>query len=345
MKRIYAFGLAACCAALLASCGNKPVTVDPAKLAVFKALPVTMESAGNPITDEKVALGRMLYFEKRLSKGQDVSCATCHELTKYGVDGASTSTGHKGQKGNRNSPTVYNAAGHFVQFWDGRAPTVEEQAKGPILNPVEMAMSSEKDAIAVLKSMPEYVQAFQKAFPKDKDPVTYDNVGFAIGAFERKLVTASRWDKFLNGDQAALTDAEKVGLNKFLDAGCQTCHNGTYMGGNMFQKLGAVKQWPADKDLGRFAVTKQEADKMVFKVETLRNIDRTGPYYHDGSVATLNDAVAKMAEFQLGKTLSKEDVDSIVTFLKTLTGDIPADYIKAPELPKSTARTPKPDKA
>jgi len=339
--------ISALLAGAVACTASKPtVTVDPSRLQAFKVLPAVMDSAANPITDDKVDLGRMLYYDARLSKGQDVSCNTCHALTKYGVDdeSESVSTGHKGQKGTRNSPTVYNAAGHFVQFWDGRAATIEEQAGGPMLNPVEMAMPDAKHVVAVLKSMPEYVAAFGKAFPGEKDPVTYDNAGKAIGAFERKLVTAARWDKFLAGDQAALNDAEKAGLNKFLDTGCQMCHSGAYMGGSMFQKLGAVQPWPQTADQGRFEVTKQDADKMVFKVPSLRNIEKTAPYYHDGSVKTLDDAVAKMAQYQLGKPLGKEDVDSVVTFLKTLTGELPAAYIKQPELPKSTPKTPPPDK-
>jgi cytochrome c peroxidase len=349
MKTRRQFGITLACAALigLAACstGKPKVVVEAARLQVFKVLPAQMESAENPITEEKVALGRMLYYDPRLSKGQDISCNTCHPLDKYGVEHEAVSTGHKGQKGTRNAPTVYNAAGHFVQFWDGRAPTIEEQAKGPVLNPVEMAMPNQKQALLVLKSIPEYVDLFKKAFPGDKDPVTYDNMAKAIGAFERKLVTASRWDRFLAGDQAALTDEEKAGLNKFLDAGCQTCHSGVYLGGSMFQKLGAVKPWEDSHDVGRFAVTKQEPDKLVFKVPSLRNIEKTAPYYHDGSVKTLEDAVTKMGSYQLGKELKPEEVASIVTFLKALTGELPADYIKPPVLPKSTARTPKPQKA
>jgi cytochrome c peroxidase len=318
--------------------------VDPAKLQGFKALPAVMESAGNPITEDKVNLGRMLYYDARLSRGQDVSCNTCHALDKYGVDAEPVSSGFKGQKGTRNSQTVYNAAGHFVQFWDGRAPTVEEQAKGPILNPVEMAMPDQKRVLDVLRSMPEYGDAFKKAFPDTKDPVTYDNVGLAIGAFERKLVTSARWDKFLGGDQAALTDTEKAGLNTFLDAGCQSCHSGAYLGGSLFQKLGAVKPWTEDQDLGRFGVTKQDADKQVFKVPSLRNIEKTAPYFHDGSVKTLEEAVTDMANYQLGRSLAPKEVTSIITFLKTLTGDLPTEYIKEPALPKSTAKTPKPEK-
>jgi cytochrome c peroxidase len=318
--------------------------VDAARLDVFKPLPAVMESGTNPLTEEKVSLGRMLYYDARLSRGQDVSCNSCHELSKYGVDQGPVSEGFKGQKGARNSPTTYNAAGHFVQFWDGRAATVEEQAKGPILNPVEMGMKSQKDVLAVIKSMPDYVVAFKAAFPGQKDPVTYDNVGNAIGAFERKLVTTSRWDKFLAGDQAALTEPEKAGLVTFLDTGCQTCHSGMYVGGSMFQKLGAAKPWPDSHDTGRFGVTKQEMDMMVFKVPTLRNIEKTAPYYHDGSVATLEQAVTKMGEHQLGKQLSASQVASIVTFLKSMTGEIPAEYIKQPQLPASTSKTPKPAK-
>jgi cytochrome c peroxidase len=236
---------------------------------------------------------------------------------------------------------VYNAAGHFVQFWDGRAPDVEEQAKGPVMNPVEMAMSSDKAVVGVLKSMPGYVDAFRQAFPADKDPVTFENMARAIGVFERRLMTPSRWDKFLNGDQAALSNAEKAGFNKFMEAGCQACHAGAYLGGEVYERLGAVKPYPDTSDVGREAVTKQESDRMVFKVPSLRNIDKTGPYFHTGKVATLAEAVKEMAEYQLGKQMTDDEIASLVTFLKTLTGEIPAEYIKPPELPKSTAKTPK----
>jgi cytochrome c peroxidase len=261
------------------------------------------------------------------------------------VDNQATSSGHKGQKGDRNSQTVYNAALHFVQFWDGRAPDVEEQAKGPVLNPVEMAMTSEKQAIAVLKSMPGYVDAFKKAFPNDKDPVTYDNMGKAIGAFERKLITPARWDKLLKGDQTALTAEEKGGFHTFVASGCQTCHAGALLGGNMYQKIGVVKPWPDTSDPGRSKVTKSEADKFMFKVPSLRNIEKTGPYFHNGKVATLKEAIAKMSDYQVGKTLSDADIQSIETWMKSLTGEIPADYIKQPELPKSTSKTPKPSES
>ena len=206
-------------------CGKPPsTTIDPVKLKMFAPLPDAFPTQGAAPTEEKINLGRMLYYEPRLSKSQKISCNSCHGLSTYGVDGEPTSSGHRGQKGDRNSPTVYNCGGHFVQFWDGRAANLEEQAKGPVLNPVEMAMPNDKQVIAVLKSIPEYVDAFKKVFPDDRDPVTYDNMAKAIGAFERKLVTPARWDKFLKGDQAALTEEEKVGFNTYTTAGCQACH-------------------------------------------------------------------------------------------------------------------------
>lgn len=326
-------------------CGKKAEvsqTIDPARLRMFAPLPDEVSPNSSSLTQQQIDLGRMLYYETRLSADQKISCNTCHMLDKYGVDGEPTSDGHKGQKGTRNSPTVYNAAGHVAQFWDGRAPTVEEQAKGPVMNPVEMAMPSEKVVVAVLKSMPEYVQAFKAAFPTDKDPVTFENMAKAIGAFERKLITPSRWDKFLKGDQSALTPAEKAGFNTFVNAGCQTCHSGVLLGGSMYQKLGVIKPYPDEADLGRFQVTKSEGDKMVFKVPSLRNIEKTGPYFHDGKVGTLEDAVARMNEYQVGGKLSTEEIQSIVTWLKALTGEVPAEYIKPPTLPAGTAKTPKP---
>ncbi len=334
--------------AFCVGCSTQPsapptVAIDTAKLQVFSQLPAVMTSPSNPITEEKVVLGRMLYYEPRLSKSQQISCNTCHLLDKYGVDGQPTSDGHKGQTGNRNAPTVYNAAGHLAQFWDGRAADVEEQAKGPIMNPIEMAMDSEDNVLVVLKSMPEYVEAFKAAFPGEKDPVTYDNLAKAIGAFERGLATPSRWDKFLAGDQNALSNDEKAGFNAYAEAGCPTCHAGAYLGGNLYQRLGLTKAWPDNSDPGREKVTKSEADRMVFKVPSLRNIDKTGPYYHNGKIATLAQAVSMMAEYQLGRTLTQAQTNSIITFLGTLTGDVPVDYIRQPTLPKSTARTPKPD--
>jgi cytochrome c peroxidase len=321
------------------------VTIDPAHLALFGVLPAAIESADNPITEEKVALGRMLYYDTRLSKNQDLSCNSCHDLANYGHDGKPVSPGHKQQLGTRNSPTVYNAAGRFAQFWDGRAATIEEQALGPLTNPVEMAMPSLDHVVRTLKSIPGYVEAFRKAFPGEKDPVTADNVGKAIGAFERKLVTPSKWDKFLaTKDQNLLTDDEKAGFHKFVMTGCTACHAGPYVGGMMFQKTGLVKPWPNLKDGGRFDVTKNEADKFMFVVPTLRNVEKTAPYFHDGSVASLEESVKMMAEYNLGRQLPDEDVKQIVAWMKTLTGELPPqDLIAKPELPPSGPKTPKPD--
>jgi cytochrome c peroxidase len=190
--------------------------------------------------------------------------------------------------------------------------------------------------------MPEYVDAFRKAFPREKDPVNYENMAKAIGAFERKLITPSRWDRFLKGDTQALTNEEKAGFNTFIGAGCQVCHWGAYLGGNQYQKLGVAKSWPDASDEGRAGVTKNDADRMVFKVPGLRNITETKPYYHDGKIETLEEAISRMGEYQLGRPLEESQVRSIITWLGALTGEIPVEYIKKPVLPKSTNKTPKP---
>ena len=318
------------------------VQINEAALQSFAPLPAAMNVPENPVTDVKVKLGRMLYYDPRLSANQKISCNTCHPLDLYGAETTKVSTGFKAQKGTRNAPTVYNAAGHFVQFWDGRVPTVEQQAKGPILNSVEMAMPSETAALKVLNSMPEYVSLFKEAFPGDQDPVTYDNMALAIGVFERGLVTPAPWDRFLKGDQSALTNAQKAGFNTFINGGCAACHRGPYVGGETFQKLGIVKPWPNQSDLGRAAVTKKDQDKMVFKVPSLRNIKETGPYFHDGSVPTLELAIRNMAVHQTGAKLSDAQIKSIQTWFTCLTGEIPKSYIAEPELPKRTAETPSP---
>ena len=320
----------------------RKVQVNAEALKLFAPLPTVMSSPDNPVTEAKVRLGRILYYDPRLSANQKISCNSCHPLDAYGAEAKAVSTGYKNQKGNRNAPTVYNAAGHFVQFWDGRAPTVEEQAKGPITNPVEMAMPSNAVAVQVIQSMPEYVALFQTAFPQDKDPITYNNMALAIGAFERELVTPSRWDAFIEGDQSALTDAEKSGFNTFAATGCQWCHYGPYVGGSVYQKLGVVKPWPNQTDQGRYQLTKDEIDRMVFKVPSLRNIKKTGPYFHNGSVPTLEQAIRNMAVHQRGVTLTDAQVKSIAVWMDSLTGQIPMSYIKPPELPKSTSQTPPP---
>jgi len=325
-----------------ASAEAKAVAISADDLRPFRPLPKEFATELNPVTDAKIQLGRMLFHDKRLSLAQDISCNSCHDVTKFGVDGEKTSPGHKGSRGDRNSPTVYNAGGHVAQFWDGRAATLEDQAKGPILNPGEMAMHDEKAVLAVVESIPEYVKLFKDAFPKDKKAVSYTNLANAIGAFERRLVTPSRWDKFLEGDTNALTTEEKAGFALFTKTGCPGCHSGPAVGGGSFQKLGLIKPYPDQSDLGRFKVTKEEGDKMMFRVPSLRNIEKTAPYFHNGSIATLEEAVKTMGHHQLGKELTDKEIASIVTFLKALTGELPLDYAKAPELPKSTDKTPKP---
>jgi cytochrome c peroxidase len=301
--------------------------VDAAQLAAFAPLPAAMESPANPLTEAKMDLGRTLFYDTRLSRDQDLSCNSCHDLKAYGVDRRQFSVGTKHQLGGRNAPTVYNAAAHVAQFWDGRAPTVEEQAKGPVLNPVEMAMPNSRAVIARLRAVPAYREAFRKAFPGQSDPITYDNVGLAIGAFERRLVTPSPWDRYLQGDTAALTPAEKQGLNTFMATGCQACHNGVLMGGSMYQKIGVVRPWPDRTDIGRAAITHQASDTLVFKVPSLRNIERTAPYFHKGSAATLHEAMMLMAQHQLGRDLTEQQATEIEAFLHSLTGEVPAAYI------------------
>jgi len=310
--------------------------------AVFGTLPMEVANPANPITDAKIALGRTLFYDTRFSLSQEISCNSCHMLDRHGVDGQPTSAGHKGQRGVRNSPTVYNAALQFAQFWDGRAADVEEQAKGPVLNPVEMAMPSETYVLEVINSIPGYAELFAAAFPNEKDLISYDNFGKAIGAFERRLITPAPLDEFIAGDLTVLNDAQARGLQHFLDTGCTTCHQGVGVGGGMYQKLGLVRPYPT-QDEGRAAVTHNEADKYFFKVPSLRNVAQTGPYFHDGHIATLDDAIRTMGLHQLGRALSVDDVRSIRTFLESLTGKVDTAYIAKPEMPASGPTTPKPD--
>lgn len=320
---------------------SQETQVNRAILGMFQPLPKTVENPANPANGTKIALGRMLYYDKRLSKDHSVSCNTCHDLDSFGDDGAPVSTGIKGQKGGRSAPTVYNAALHIAQNWDGRAPDVEAQAIGPITNPIEMGMPDESYVLEVVNSIPGYVELFKKAFPGEDDPVTYVNIGNAIGAFERGLLTPAPWDAFLEGDESALTDEQKQGLNLFINKGCITCHQGAGVGGHMYQKLGLVKPWPTD-DKGRAEVKGYEHMVGFFKVPSLRNVTETGPYLHDGSVKTLPEIVRKMAEHQQGHILTDKETDLIIEFLESLKGEIPADYVKNPDLPPSGPNTPKP---
>jgi cytochrome c peroxidase len=317
------------------------VLVDQASN-IFGVLPDSVPPADYEITPAMIDLGRMLYYDKRLSKNHDVACNSCHQLDAYGVDGEPTSPGHRGQRGERNSPTVYNAALHIAQFWDGRAADVEEQAKGPVLNPVEMASASEESVVAVLKSIPGYAPAFAAAFPDEVDPITYDNMARAIGAFERQLMTPGPLDLFIAGDVEALDEDERQGLATFVSVGCVSCHMGPAVGGTLYRKLGFVFPYETE-DPGREKITGEEADRHVFKVPSLRNVARTAPYFHDGSIATLEEAVRLMGYHQLGQTLEPAQIEDIVVFLNSLTGEIDEVYIAEPELPESGPDTPAPD--
>lgn len=327
---------------------EKPPGIDAPALAerakgMFKPLPDYVPRGEEPRDEARINLGRQLYYDDRISLGQDLSCNSCHQLDRFGVDGEPTSPGHKGQRGGRNSPTVYNAALHIAQFWDGRAADVEAQALGPVMNPIEMAMGTEKDVVAKLKAVPAYVDAFKAAFPADADPVTFNNFGAAIGAFERGLLTPSPFDRFLAGDSTALSTQQMEGLQTFMEVGCTTCHNGVAVGGGAYFKLGLVKPYET-ADLGRFEVTQNEADKMVFKVPSLRNITKTGPYFHDGSIGSLDDAVKLMGSHQLGRDLTDPQVKQIIAFLDSLTGEADSAYVAKPALPEAGPKFPAPDK-
>jgi cytochrome c peroxidase len=317
-------------------------TLGKRALAVFGTLPASAENPENPSTDARVALGSALYSDKRLSKNHDISCASCHQLDRFGVDGEATSPGHQGQRGGRNSPTSFNAALHIAQFWDGREPDVEAQAKGPVLNPIEMAMPDAASVEAVLRSIPGYAPMFEAAFAGSDASISFDNMALAIAAFERQLITPGAFDAFMSGDVSSLNDAQRRGLALFMDTGCITCHNGAAVGGGSFQKLGLVEAY-VTADQGRFEVTGKESDRQVFKVPSLRNVEKTGPYFHDGSVASLDEAVRLMARHQLGKSLDGAEVADIVAFLTSLTGSVDPSLLATPTLPKSGPNTPKPD--
>lgn len=302
----------------------------------FKVLPAVADNNDNTVTQSKVKLGKILYYDSRLSKAGNNSCNSCHNLQTYGVDNMATSTGDAGKKGNRNSPTVFNAALHNMQFWDGRAKDVEEQAGMPILNPVEMAIPHKGFLVDRLMGIKLYQDLFKAAFPGEAKPLTYENLQKAIAAFERTLLTPSRFDSYMQGNKDAITAVEKKGLRIFVNSGCVSCHNGVGIGGNTLQKFGLVTNYRSLTnskiiDEGRKTVTKNNSDKDVFKVAGLRNAQGTFPYFHDGSIASLDTAVKIMAKAQLNKDLSAEEIQQIVAFLNSLSGDINPDAKTIPE--------------
>jgi len=286
-----------------------------------------------------VELGKKLYFDPRLSKSGFISCNSCHNLSMGGTDNIPTSIGDKWQQGPINAPTVLNSSLNVAQFWDGRAADLKAQAGGPIANPGEMGFTHEL-AVGVLETIPEYVREFKVVFGKDK--IDIDQVTAAIAEFEKTLVTPnSRFDQFLLGKKDALTADEQAGWKLFKDSGCVACHNGEALGGTSFQKMGLVEPYKTTAAAqGRADVTKKDADRMMFKVPTLRNVEMTYPYFHDGAVWTLKEAVDLMGRLQLGKKFTDKENAQVVAFLKTLTGEQP--NFQLPILPPSTDKTPKP---
>lgn len=307
--------------------------ISPAILTLFSVLPKEAPPLAYQMTEPLVTLGRTLFYEPRLSVNKVQSCNTCHPLDKFGMDAIPLSIGHDGIPVKRNAPTVYNAALHLAQFWDGRSPTVEEQAKAPILSSGEMGMLDPVAVEATLNSIPGYAPLFAAAFPGDPAPITFDHVAQAIGAFERRLMNPARFDRFLAGDYGQLNEQELSGFATFVNLGCPNCHVGVTVGGLQFKKLGEKEPYPVE-DVGRFAITGLEVDKHVFKVPSLRNVAQTSPYLHDGSIKTLEEMVALMARYQLGKPVTPEQITDIVAFLHTLTGEIPYGYIAPPSLPQ-----------
>ncbi|MBE0470752.1 MAG: cytochrome-c peroxidase [Methyloprofundus sp.] len=304
----------------------------------WEALPTTAPApANNPTTAEKVELGRILYHDPRLSSTGTVSCASCHNTMLGGEDNRPNSMGVNGQTGGRSAPTVWNSAFNKVQFWDGRAASLEEQAAGPVTNPIEMGMKSWDDVVVRLKSIEGYQAYFDKAFGENS--ITKENATKAIAAYERTLITPnSAYDKYAKGDKNALTAQQIRGLEKIAELGCTSCHSGpAFNGGGSFQKFPVInnayleKQYQFANDKGLFEVTGKSGDEHFFKVPTLRNIALTAPYFHNGSVKTLDKAVKVMAKVQLGKQLSNEETADIVAFLSALTGEFPKQTM--PTLP------------
>ncbi len=277
----------------------------------------------NPVFNkEKAVLGKKLFSDPILSKDNTISCESCHKLDGGGVDGLQFSIGVNEKRGNINSPTVFNSFHNLAQFWDGRARDLKEQVMDPIVNPVEMA-STFKEVITKLSKIPSYKREFKAIY---KDGITEDNIADAIAEFEKALITAnSRFDKYLRGDKDALTKDEVEGYELFKSKGCISCHNGVNIGGNMYQKFGVMKEYRDETNqLGRYNVTKNEVDKYYFKVPTLRNIELTAPYFHDSSEKCIKKAVEIMPEHQLGRQIKDDEIEKIVMFLKTLTGELPA---------------------
>jgi cytochrome c peroxidase len=311
-----------------------------ASTAVLAKEPLDPIKPASGINQEQAELGKKLFFDPRLSKSGFLSCNSCHNLSMGGTDNIKTSIGHKWQQGPINSPTVLNSSMNIAQFWDGRAADLKEQAGGPIANPGEMA-STHKLAIEILQSIPGYVQEFAQVF--DSKTINIDRVTQAIAEFEKTLVTPnSRFDQWLLGNEKALTVEERAGYELFKSSGCLACHNGVALGGGSFQKMGLIKPYETSNPaVGLSGVSGLEMDKFKFKVPTLRNVELTYPYFHDGEAETLTEAVDVMGRLQLSREFSKDENTKLVAFLKTLTGDQPSFAL--PILPPSNENTPLPE--
>jgi cytochrome c peroxidase len=305
---------------------------------LFNPLPPVIVSSENPVTPAKAELGKMLFYETRTSMDGTFSCVRCHPFSLYGADGLRKSMGRDGKPGVRNAPTVLNAAGQFSAHWVGNRKDVEDQAKQSLSAPASPGMPPSDIGEKKLREIAGYGPCFQMAFPGEKSPVNAENFGKAVGAFERTLVTPSPFDAFLKGNPSALTVAQKTGLTRFIETGCVQCHSGTYVGGQMYETFGVFEPyWTSTKspdiDEGRLTVTKNADDKYVFKVPGLRNVDMTPPYFHDGSVDRLTEAIRIMGKIQLGKSLGDREIEEILNFLRCLTGRIPEEALKVPLLP------------
>ena len=303
----------------------------------FGPLPQVIGSEKNPVTPEKVKLGKILFYETRISVDGTVSCSRCHPISLFAADGLRKPIGNNCKVNPRNAPTLFNAAGQISEHWIGNRIDVEDQAKQSVIGPPSFGMPSYEAVEKRLKEIKGYAALFKAAFPEDNNPVTIDHFAKAVGAFERTLVTPSAFDAFVQGNQTALTVLPKRGLKAFIETGCMTCHSSVYFGGQVYQKFGIFEPyWKYTKsepiDEGRYVVTKNEADRYVFKVPILRNVAKTTPYFHDGSVDELEHAVWVMGKIQLGKDLDKSRVEEIVAFLNSLTGQIPEDVLKIPLL-------------
>jgi cytochrome c peroxidase len=297
-------------------------TLQSQASAIFGVLPKTMPGATQD-SPALIALGESLFMDTRLSVNNTQSCNSCHNINNAGpgVDNTQFSPGAiAGKFGGRNAPTVWNAGFQIAQFWDGRAADLQAQAKGPILNPVEMGMPSEQAVVDKISAITQYQTDFKAAF-NTNDSINYNNLTHAIAAFERTLITQDRFDQYMNGDSNALNEQEKDGLQAFINTGCASCHNGPTLGGTLYQKLGLAAQYENQTDQGRFDLTNNVAEKMVFKVPMLRDVARTAPYFHDGKIKTLNEAVKTMAALQLGRTLDDKTTDDIVAFLTSMNHD------------------------